>query len=254
MNEVDKLEELYFEIFESLPRQGPGDDESTQKVFQKLTGLPKQPDILDVGCGTGRQTLVLAKLATGNITALDNHPPFIDTLKIHARQAGYDDRIRCFVGDMNSMNFPEESFDVIWSEGAANIMGFKNALYAWRPLLRPRGYLVISELVWFKEQVPPEIKDYFAEQYPEMKYIHHIHPIIESAGYEELDNYFLPDESWWTDYYTPAEKKIAELRLKHRNNKDAQTVFDSFQMEMDMHRKYSPYYGYAFFIMRKENK
>ena len=248
------MEELYFEIYESLPRQGPGDDESTRKAFQKLTGLPKQPEILDVGCGTGRQTLALAKLTTGNITALDNRPPFIETLKGNARRAGYGDRIRCLIGDMNSMNFLEESFDVIWSEGTAYIMGFKNALHAWRPLLRPKGYLAISELVWFKEEVPPEIRDYFAGEYPDMKYYHHIYPIIESAGYEVNDYFPLPDKSWWTDYYTPAEKKIAEMRFKHRDNKDVQMVFDSFQLEMDMHRKYSPYYGYGFYIMRKENK
>jgi ubiquinone/menaquinone biosynthesis C-methylase UbiE len=245
------LEELYFEIFESLPRQGPGDDESTRKAFQKLTGLPKHPQILDVGCGTGRQTLVLAKLSTGNIIALDNHQPFIETLKHNVRQAGYGDRIRCLVGDMNSMNFPEGSFDVIWSEGAANLTGLKNALHAWRPLLRPNGYMAISELVWFKQEVPPEIGDYFATVYPDIKYYGHIYPVIKSAGYKMIDYFSLPDQSWWTDYYTPAEERIAELRYKYRDNRDAQRIFDSFQLEMDMHKKYSPYYGYGFYIMRK---
>ena len=247
------MEELYFEIFESLPRQGPGDDESTRQAFQKLTGLPKRPEILDVGCGTGGQTLILAKLSTGNITALDNHQPFIETLKRNARQAGYGDRIRCLVGDMNSMDFPEGSFDVIWSEGAANLMGLKNALRAWRPFLLPNGYLAISELVWFKQEVPPEIRDYFAELYPDMEYYEHIYPIIKSTKYKMVDYFSLPDQSWWTDYYTPAEKKIAELRYKYRDNKDAQRIFDSFQLEMDMHKKYSPYYGYGFYIMRKED-
>jgi ubiquinone/menaquinone biosynthesis C-methylase UbiE len=248
------MEELYFEIFESLPRQGPGDDKSTRKAFQKLTGLPKRPEILDVGCGTGRQTLVLAKLPTGNITALDNHQPFIETLKRNVHQAGYEDRIRCLAVDMNSMNFPEGSFDVIWSEGAANLMGLKNALHAWRPLLRPKGYIAISELAWFKKEVPQEIQDYFAELYPDMKYYEHIYPVIKSAGYKMVDYFPLPDQSWWTDYYTPAEEKIAEMRIKYRDNKEAQTILDSFQLEMDMHKKYSAYYGYGFYIMRKENE
>ena len=247
------MEELYFEIFESLPRQGPGDDESTRQAFQKLTGLPKRPEILDVGCGTGGQTLILAKLSTGNITALDNHQPFIETLKRNARQAGYGDRIRCLVGDMNSMNFPEGSFDVIWSEGAANLMGLKNALRAWRPFLLPNGYLAISELVWFKQEVPPEIGDYFAKLYPDMEYYEHIYPVIKTAKYKMVDYFSLPDQSWWTDYYTPAENRIAELRYKYRDNQDAQRIFDSFQLEMDMHKKYSPYYGYGFYIMRKED-
>jgi ubiquinone/menaquinone biosynthesis C-methylase UbiE len=172
------LDQLYFEIFESLPRQGPGNDESTQKAFSKLIGLPEQPTILDVGCGTGRQTLVLAKLSKGNITALDNHTQFIETLKDNARHSGCADRIHCITGDMNSMNFPTESFDVIWSEGAAYIMVFKKALAAWKPLLRSKAYLVVSELVWFKKEAPQEIHDFFAQGYPDMKYYEHFFTLL----------------------------------------------------------------------------
>ena len=246
------MDQIFFEIFESLPRQGPGDEESTKKAFQKLAGLPEHPEILDVGCGTGGQTMVLAKLSSGNITALDNYAPFVAKLKSNARRDGFAERIHCIIGDMNSMNFPKGSFDVIWCEGAAFVIGVNNALKAWRPLLRPKGYLAVSELVWFKKRAPKEIKDYFEKEYPDIKYYKHIYPVIESAGYKMIDYFPLPSESWWTHYYTPVKKKLAEMRRKYRNNKDAQAIFDSFQLEIDMHRKYSQYYGYGFFIMRKE--
>ena len=249
-----EMEEVFYEIFKSLPRQGAGDEVSTERAFRKLANLPEHPEILDVGCGTGNQTITLAKLAPCNITALDNHVPFIDILKRNIHHTSYSDRIRCVVGDMASMNFADGTFDLIWSEGAANIMGFEKALYAWKPLLRPEGYMVISELVWFKEDAPQEIRDYFAEAYPDMKYYEHHYLTIESAGYKMVDYFPVPDKSWWTDYYTPAEKKIAEMRLKYKDNRDAQAIFDSFQLEMEMHRKYSPYYGYSFYIMHKENK
>jgi len=67
------MDEIFFEIFEALPRQGPGDEKSTRKAFKKLGELPDRPEILDVGCGTGVQTLALAKLTPGKITAFDNH-------------------------------------------------------------------------------------------------------------------------------------------------------------------------------------
>ena len=102
-----------------------------------------------------------------------------------------------------------------------------------------------------KEQAPAEIKDFFAEVYPEIKHYKDISPMVRSAGYEFLDFFPLPDESWWTDYYTPAENKIAELRQKYSGD-DAKQIFDSFQLEMDMHRKYCEYYGYGFYIMQKE--
>jgi SAM-dependent methyltransferase len=245
------MEEIFYEIFESLSRQGPGDAKSTKKAFQKLAGLPEHPDILDVGCGSGGQTLILARLSPGNITALDNHKPFIDKLKHNARRDGYAKRIHCIIGDMNSMIFPEGSFDVIWCEGAAFVMGFNNALKAWRPLLRPQGYLAVSELVWFKKRAPQEVKDFFARVYPDIKHYKDIYPVIESSGYKMIDYFPLPGKSWWTHYYTPAEKKLASLRRKYRNDKKAQAIFDSFQLEIDMHRKYSEYYGYGFYIMQK---
>jgi len=248
------VEELYFEIFESLPRQGPGNDESTRKAFRKLTGLPEHPEILDVGCGTGKPTLVLAEMSKAMIIALDNHKPFIDALQRNANRSGYRDRIHSVVADMNSMSFPKEAFDVIWSEGAIFAIGFENALRAWRPLLRSEGYMAISELVWFKEDAPQEVKAFFKEHYPDMKFYRDIYPMIESAGYRMIDYFQLPDESWWTDYYTPAEKKIAEMRRNYQSNKDAQASLDEFQMEIEMHRKYSRYYGYGFYIMKKENK
>ena len=245
------MEDIFFEIFESLPRQGPGDEGSTKRAFQMLDGLSECPEILDVGCGTGAQALVLAELISGKITALDNHTPFIDILKRKVRQERLEERIHCVVGDMAAMNFRAESYDVIWSEGAANIMGFSNALKSWKALLKPKGYLVVSELVWFKKETPQEIKDYFAGAYPDMKYYQDIHTIIRSAGYGMIDYFPLPSKSWWTDYYTPAEKKLAEMRREYQSKKDAQSIFDSFQLEIDMYRKYSEYYGYGFYIMRK---
>jgi hypothetical protein len=41
------------------------------------------------------------------------------------------------------------------------------------------------------------------------------------------------------------------MRGKYYNDTEAQFVFDSFQLEIDMHRAYSEYYGYGFYIMRK---
>jgi len=245
------MDQIFFEIFEALPRQGPGDAKSTKKAFDRLTGLPEHPDILDTGCGSGDQTLLLAKLSSGNITALDFHEPFIKKLERNAVKAGCADRIRCVVCDMNTMDFPKDSFDLIWCEGAVFAIGFDNALKTWRQLLRPKGYLAVSELVWFKKRAPKDVKDFFAREYPDMKYYEHIFPIIESAGYKMIDYFPLPGESWWTYYYTPAEKKLVAMRRKYQGNKEAQAIFDSFQLEIDMHRKYSQYYGYGFYIMQK---
>ncbi len=244
------MEKIFFEIFELLPRQGPGDDASTKKAFRKLTELPRSPEILDIGCGVGKQTMTLAKLTSGKIIALDNHSPFIEILKRKIDQAGYSNRINCVIGDMASMEFADKSFDLVWSEGSSFIMGLENALKSWKRLLRPRGYMVISDLVWFKEDPPKEIKDFFVRIGAQMEHYKHIYSIIESAGYKLVYYFPLPDRSWWTNYYIPMEKVIAEMKIKYKGNNDVQPTFDMLQLEKDMYKKYSKYYGYGFYIMQ----
>jgi SAM-dependent methyltransferase len=245
------MEEVFFKMFESLPRQGPGSDEATASAFGKLTGLPERPDILDIGCGTGAQTLALARLTQGHITAIDNHAPFIDTLKQKVVAAGLEDRVDARVGDMGAMDFAGKRFAVIWAEGSAYSIGFTHALEAWNAFLKPGGYLVVSELVWFSEQAPHEVRDYFAAMYPDMRYFEAIFPIIEASGYELVDYFPLPAQAWRTNYYGPAEVRLTELRREYPNDDQATAVLDSFQLEIDMYRRFSEYYGYGFYIMRK---
>lgn len=244
------MDAIFYEIFEKLPRQGPGDAASTARAFNTLRDLPQSPAILDVGCGTGRQTMDVAELTSGSITALDNHAPFITILQRNALKAGYSDKITCVVGDMASLEFPDNSFDVVWSEGAAYSMGFDTALSSWRRLLRSKGYLVVSELVWFEKDVPLEVKQFFDNEYPDMKYYADIFSVIASAQYQLVDYFPLPDQSWWIDFYAPLERVVAEMEQKYSNT-DAKALFDLLRLEMTMHRQYSRYYGYGFYALQK---
>ena len=53
--------EYFFELFGDLPRQGPGCGEATLRALELLKDLPPQPKVLDIGCGSGMQTLILAR-------------------------------------------------------------------------------------------------------------------------------------------------------------------------------------------------
>ena len=129
----------FFELYESLPRQGPGDNKSTEKAFQLLKNIPSTPKILDIGCGRGMQTIELAKLSNGIVTALDNHQPFLDLISEDAKKEGIENRIICKNQSMFEMTFNEESFDIIWSEGALYFFGFKKGLDKLYSLLKKEG-------------------------------------------------------------------------------------------------------------------
>ena len=89
-------------------------------------------------------------------------------------------------------------------------------------------------------------------EYPDMKHYKDILPLIESSGYKLIHYFELPSESWWTDYYAPMEKKVKEIRETRKLDKEGKAVIDSLSQEMEMHRRYHEYYGYGFYIMKKE--
>ena len=110
----EKMPEIFWELHSGLPREGPGDNESTKKAYLMLKELPKNPRILDIGCGPGMQTIELAKLSNGRIDALDNHQPFLEDLKRKAEKEGLSERINSVKGDMPALNYENNSFDLIW--------------------------------------------------------------------------------------------------------------------------------------------
>ncbi|MGD9131301.1 MAG: class I SAM-dependent methyltransferase [Candidatus Bathyarchaeota archaeon] len=248
----EKLPEFFWTIHSGLPREGPGDSKSTRRAYRMLKDLPKNPRILDVGCGPGMQTVELAKLSAGQIVALDFHEPFLEQLKEAIKKAGVEDRVKAVKGDMRNMKFDDGGFDVVWSEGAIFIIGFEKGLREWRRLLTPSGYVVVSELSWLKHDAPKEAKDYMTQMYPVIKTIEGNIEIIRNSGYRLVGSFVLPSKSWWDNYYTPIETKLPSLKAKYKDDEEALQVIAYEETEIKMFRKYSDYYGYAFYIMQIE--
>jgi len=252
MDDMDpRLFEVFFEVQRGLPRQGPGDRDSTTKALAICSGLPDKPSVLDVGCGPGMQTMALAEASSGSIIAVDNCQEYLDELRRRVEEASVSDRVEVRNADMAAMDFPEAAFDLIWCEGAAYIMGIREALKAWLPLLRHRGYIAFTELVWLDEHPSEEVAEFFSNEYPAMTSIEAINEVIRDTGYESVSDFTLPDSAWWDDYYTPLEAKLPSLKRKYEGDAEALSVVASSEAEIDMRRRFSHSYGYHFFVGRK---
>ncbi len=246
-----RFQELFFAVYEALPRQGPGDLASARKALDLCRDLPPGPTILDLGCGVGGQTLHLATLTTGVITAVDSHAPSIKRLAAIVAELGLGRRIQPLVGDMVELQLPPTHFDLIWSEGALYNIGIDHALRYYHSLLRPGGYFVFTDAVWRKDDPPPSIMAGFKQDYPTMGGVTDLLAIIATTEYELIDHFPLPDEAWWTDFYTPMERRINELRPSYRADAEAVALLDQLAMEPELHRRYSDYYAYEFFVLRR---
>ena len=162
----ERMTNLFFELFSGLPRQGPGDAASTLRALALVPGIGAETRVLDLGCGTGLQTRVLAQSSPARFLAVDNHPPFIEVLNREAQRLGMADRLEGRVGDMQRLDFAPGSFDLIWCEGAIAIMGVEPALLDWRRLLVPGGHMAVTEVCWTKPDPPPDCAAFWASEYP----------------------------------------------------------------------------------------
>lgn len=245
------LDAFFWEVHSGLAREGPGDDESTRRAFAMMTELPASPRILDVGCGPGAQTLALAQLTDATITAVDTHQPFLDELNRHAYERGFGNRITTINASMKNLPFDDQSFDLIWSEGAMYMMGFREGLTAWKRCLKPRGYIAVTEPCWLKPEndIPNEARNEWKNDYPAIATVDKLLPIVAETGYREVGHFVLPPSSWW-NYYGPMEARINTLRTKYRDDPKALRRLAELQSEIDGYRRYGEYYSYLFVVMQ----
>jgi SAM-dependent methyltransferase len=238
-----------FRLFEGLPRQGPGSDACTREALRRLGALPAAPRVLDLGCGSGRSTLVLAETLRTKVVAVDNHQPFLDQLQAAARQRNLEDLIEVRCADMGAPGMPPGSVDLVWSEGAIYFLGFENGLRLWRPLLAPGGCLAVSECSWLTDHPPAEAAAFFGAGYPGMAGIKENLERARAAGFDLVDHFTLPPAAWWDEYYAPLERRITELAPEA--DPELAAIISETRQEIELYRRHHERYGYVFYLLRQ---
>jgi ubiquinone/menaquinone biosynthesis C-methylase UbiE len=251
-----------FDLYAHLPRQAPGSEASTQKALEFCVGLPEQPQIIDLGCGTGASTITLAKLLPqARITAIDTFAEFLELLNQSADRDGVSDRVTTLNCSMDDLPFAANSCDLIWSEGAIYNIGFEAGLSYWQQFLKPGGSIAVSEISWLvKDQdLPDRVVEFWRGEYPQMRQIEANLAAIEKLGYQNINHFLLPEPDWWQSYYLPLASKMEILRSRYTNATEVIDTeateeiawLDQQQQEIEMFKDYSDCYGYVFYVMQK---
>ena len=165
----DRITTLFFEMFTGLPRQGPGDAASTLRALSLVPGVGAQTRVLIPGCGTGLEARVIAQHARVRILAIDNHPPYVEEFNRQAHGLGFADRAEARLLDMQRLEFPSGSFNLVWCEGAICVVGFDTGLRAWHRLLTPGGHVALTEVCWTKPDPPPDCLAFWTQEYPAIR-------------------------------------------------------------------------------------
>jgi SAM-dependent methyltransferase len=183
--------------------------------------------------------------------AAEKYQPFLDSLDEKAMKKDLTGKIRTLNMSMKQLNLPDNSFDLVWSEASAYILGFKKALQDWKKLLKPNGYLVVTECCWTSENRSKEVADFWDEEYPGMLTVTEARSIAEEAGFGVVGRLTLP-ESDWENYYSPLKKR-AEV-LEKGAGPEMEQVIEHIRKEIDIRDKFNSDYDYVAFILKLPEK
>ena len=236
--------EEFLAIFEPLESHGPGSQEDSLAALALLPHSPRS--ILDMGCGPGNSTLLLAQHAPGHIIALDSLEQSLRRLVERAASSELTERISPVSAGMEAAPFAPHSFDLIWCENSVYAIGFERALELWRPLLRTGGLLVVSDLVWTCEEPTPELAAFWKDGYPDMAHRMDREQRINELGFDLIGAQPLQHEAW-ANYYEPLTRRLDEVR----DEMGGSEVVAELDHEIEILRRQAEgEFNYVFFVMK----
>ncbi|MFE5810534.1 GNAT family N-acetyltransferase [Streptomyces sp. NPDC056491] len=264
-DDADDFTRAFFALHHGLPRQAPGSDATTRHLLSLCGPLPERPRVLDLGCGPGRSALLLAAEAGGpgsggpgtggpgsggaEVTAVDLHAPFLGELRTAAAARGLADRVRTVEADMGALpqeGFEDGSFDLVWAEGSAYILGFDAALARWKRLLAPGGTLVLTECQWSVPE-PSAGARAFWDPHCALRTTAGNLAAAQAAGYRVLGVHDLPDSDW-AEYYGPLAERVRD-RTAAAGPAMARALAATRE-ELDVRARHGHEYGYTGYVLR----
>lgn len=201
----------------------------TRQAFSRLSPFD-EPLILDLGCGTGVQTIELAILSKGTVYAIDIDEIALEKLNKKIQIVKLGNRIKTVRGSVKELNFSKEYFDIIWAEGVIVFIGFEKALTYWGQYIKPNGYLVVHD----------DVKDYKKKL-----------NLISNSDFQLINEIKLSKEIWWKLYYEPLEKVTLKIKKEFSLNKTDEDVIKANLKEINMFKETTDIICSIFYILKK---
>ncbi|XRP97184.1 class I SAM-dependent methyltransferase [Methanocaldococcus sp. 16A] len=130
--------------YDDIPAHGINSEKDKKVIKNALQNiLGKGKKVLDVGCGTGFLSLILAELGH-EVIGVDISEGMISKAKKKAKEKGYD--ILFMIADAENLPFENNSFDavverhILWT-----LPNPEKAISGWSKLLKNGGKLILIE-------------------------------------------------------------------------------------------------------------
>lgn len=129
-----------------------------RRTTEELSGLCRIGNdscVLDVGCGVGATSTLLAKKYGARVVGVDVSELMIERARKRVERERLGSKVELKVADVCSLPFEDGGFDVIVCESVLTFVRDKErALREMTRVLKPDGYIGLNEEVWLKAPLP----------------------------------------------------------------------------------------------------
>jgi len=182
----------------------------------------ENPRILDVGCGSGVPTLMIAEKFNGKITAIDTDTKSIAIFREKVKELDLSNRVTLTDSSLFDIKVKNNQYDLILAEGLLNVVGFQKGFLKIIKLLKRKGFIIIH--------------DEFQNQNDKIEF-------IKNNDCKILDSFVLDEQIWWNDYFKCLEKEISS-----NSNKELLKLFKSDLHEIKLFKKNPSQYTSVYII------
>ena len=122
--------------------------ENTNAIMAEAVSLSPQIRVLDLGCGYGSTARYLAANYGCRVTGTNISEKELQLARARSREAGLDALLSFEYGDFHRLHYPDDSYDVVWSQEAFLHAADKNAVLSeCRRVLKPDGVLIFTDIL-----------------------------------------------------------------------------------------------------------
>jgi len=186
--------------------------ERTNVIMAEKAGIKEGDKVLDAGCGYGATARYLAKTFLCNVTGINISEKELELANQRTREQGLDNLCTFEYGDFHQLKYPDESFDVVWSQDAfLHGEDKRKILQECYRTLKKGGQFVFSDIVMIKKNATPEDEK-------------RIHERLQTTDIWDFDDYRkalkeigfkVRTEENWSEKVAPSYHAVAtQLRAK----------------------------------------
>ena len=226
----------------------PGGSGNVEKMLNGIETTGKR--ILDIGCGLGGPAFEMANTFGADVVGIDLEAPLIKRAPEAATQLGLQDRCKFHTVKAGSIDFPNQSFDIVVSSGAITQVKDKAGIFGecYR-LLKPGGYLTCYD--WTKSEEPLSKDMFYWFKMEGLTYaletLEEYKAHLQNIGYIEVK---IKDASDWYRHKVRREYELIKGSLYPRmvellGQKDADHFVENWRAMLVVCEKREMHQGYC---------